>query len=313
MEKNKMHKNDTTIDNVIRNTISMCITGCLAGRYHDAANSRIATEFTASSIRIYLENYIEDYGVDLFLNNIYLLMRNIFNHTTKEDSELSISSAIFKVASSMSDHLDGDWKELLFDVFPEGIKINYSLIKLLDEIEFTESEIMSQLNKDLLNKNNPDVAAAIEEEDKNIIFEDENMRISRQVLDLNNLPEDLPKSIMDFLSKIAGEPENTPTVDEDTKEIGDIVHIPHIINAAYLVSYPDKKQIWKNDKSLADDIVATLVGKPAIVIGTNEDVYYKCNNCDEDHDADLLIHFEHDDKKYYISSDFVSLLSNTII
>lgn len=302
MEKNK-HKNDTTIENVVRNTISMCITGCLAGRYNDAENSRIASEFTIGSVRTYLENYTNDYTVDFFLDNFNQLMRNIFSHTLPADAdEDSQIEAVHKIAERMSKFLDTNWKHLMKDVFPTGTVIDFDSIKLLDKIQYTEQEIVRYLNHDLLNSEHPNVTK------EDTIYEDDNVKIMGPI-DMGDLPEDMPDSIRELLMSVTNGGIE-PTTDDEIKEVGDSVHIPDAINTAYLIN-EDGEQTWKRGENPRTNDNAHLVHKKAVVILKNQDMIYKCNNCDHDHDADLMIYYAHNDTKYYINSDFVKILSNT--
>lgn len=304
MEKNK-HKIDTTLDEIVKNTLSMCITGCLAGRYNDAENSRIAAEFTLGSVRTYLENYTNDYTVDFFLDNFHPLMRNIFSYTTKEDAdEDNQKRSTQKIADKMSNYLDSNWKLLLTDVFPKGTVFDFDSIKVLDEIQYTEEEIVRHLNHNLLDSNHPEVNK------EDTVYEEDNIKIIGPIA-MNDLPDNIPDEIRELLlSSHNGGIE--PTTDDEIKEIGDSVYIPDVINTAYLIT-EDGEQVWKRGEDPRKNDNAHLVHKTGVVILKNQDITYKCNNCNDDHEADLMVYFAHTDTKYYINSSFVRILSDTKI
>ena len=304
MEKKK-HKNDITIETIVKNTISMCITGCLVGRYNDSKNSRPSAEYTFGSVITYLENYANDYTVDLFLDNFNFLMRNIFQYTTKEylndnDQTVAVNKVVGKLVSE-----DPHWMGLLTSILPENIEIDFDSIKALDEVDYSEDEIIEFINDDLLsNIDHTDT-------DTKVIYKDGEFTISGGIIDMDNLPTDMPESLQSLLKSIAGT-KNTPSINNEIKEVGDTVYISDIINTLYLVN-EDGEQVWKKGQPLKDTENSRLVNKKAVVILKNQTTHYKCTNCNYNHTADLMIYYPHINSKYYINSIYVELLSETTI
>lgn len=306
-EDKKKFKSDTTLEEIINNTFSMCITGALEGRSHDADNSRVATEYVLSSVRNYLENYTNDYTVDLFLDNIHQIMRKIYTHVSEElSNELDTGKAVHAVIRSIVPSISAmNWRSLILDMFPKTTNIDLDSIEALEMVEMTNHDMVDYINPVLLRNPGRD------SNDQNVIFEDDNIKITGGSFDSTKISEEMPNELVEFL-KMVTNGGSSPVFDDYVKEIGDTVNIPHVINTAYLIT-EEGVQEWKKGEDPSKNENGHLVNKKATVIATRQNMHYKCNNCDEDHDADLMIYFPHVDKKYFINSDFVQPVSDTKI
>jgi len=291
--------------NIVKKALSMTTITALALRRTNTPIDQ-GVENVADTCVKFANTFLNEYTKNLFLNNLHYNIMTAEKYITDEDikrcdDEEQRMLIIARIVEEMTEECETVYDHITTICFPGSI-LNLEEINFNKSFSFENYGDADEIMRDVLGLNDND-----DHYDENT---EENSNV--QFLDPNNLPDDVPDEIRDFLAKLSngeiGDINPRTDINREKIEIGDKIILHKELFTSMLIN-EDGTQVWKKSDGPKNYPMIRLLNKEATVIDSGLEVDYMCANCTGIHQANLKVHFTESDEIFFIDSDYTIPLS----